>query len=113
MFPYLICDQTVTVYRKTGGTVERRVRRGCYYHYEDCLREGDRGLQFQRKFLLIQPGDEPLRPGDRVMEGEGPEVRAEQWESFLPATVPGLSQAAYAAPWCWEGKIRHWEAGRK
>ena len=113
MFPYPMCEQTVTVYRKAGDTVERRVQTGCFYRFTDCLQEDDRGLRFTRKFLLIQPGDAPLYPGDRVLEGEGPVVTAQQWESFLPATVPGLSQAAYAAPWHWEGKIRHWEAGRK
>lgn len=113
MFPYPMCDQTVTVYRKVGDAIERRVVHGCYYRFEDHLTEDAQGLRFIRKFLLIQPGQKPIYPGDRILEGEGPSVSPNRWEQFLPAVVPGLSQVSYAAPWHWEGKICHWEAGRK
>ncbi len=113
MFPYPMCRQTVTVYHKEGDTVVRRVVHGCYYHFEDNLREDENGLRLVRKFLLIQPGAEPLFPGDRIVEGIGPQVTAAQWYSFVPPAVPGLSEAAYAAPWHWEGQIQHFEAGRK
>ena len=113
MFPYPMCQQTVTVYRKVGDAVVRRVAKNCYYRFEDCLTEDQQGLRFCRKCLLIQPGREALRPGDRVLEGEGPVITADRWDTFLPAAVPGLSQLAYAAPWHWEGEIQHWEAGRK
>lgn len=113
IFPYPMCHQTVTVYRKEGDTVMRRVAHGCYYRYEDHLSEDMEGLQFARKFLLIQPGREAILPGDRIMEGIGPQITAQQWYGFVPAAVPGLSQAAYARPWHWEGQIQHYEAGRK
>ena len=113
MVPYPMCDQTVTVYHRDGDNIVRRVVHGCYYRYEDRLTEDEQGLRFVRKFLLIQPGENAIYPGDRVIEGEGPLVDKRRWDAFLPATVPGLSQAAYAAPWHWEGKICHWEAGRK
>ena len=107
MFPYPLCDRTVTVYRKEGDRVLRRVAEGCFYRWEDH-REAER---FTRKFLLIQPGAEEILPGDRIFDGIGPETV--DWETFLPVTVPGLSQAAYASPWHWAGRIAHFEAGRK
>ena len=107
MIVYPLCDRTVTLYRKTGEQVERQVLEGCFYRYEDAVTEE----QFLRKFVLIHPGAEEIRPGDRVYDGIGPEQVV--WAEFLPITQPGLSEAAYAAPWCWEGKIVHWEAGRK
>ena len=113
MFPYPMCHQTVTVYHKEGDTVTRRVAHGCYYRFEDHLEETEVGLRFHRKFLLIQPGDTPISPGDRIIEGNGPKVTGENWDRFVPVRVPGLSQAAYAAPWHWEGKVQHYEAGRK
>lgn len=110
---YALCDQTVTVYHRQGDTVQRRVASGCFYRFEDHLTEDENGLRFVRKFLLIQPGPVPVHPGDRILEGEGPAVTADRWDRFLPVTVPGLSEVAYAAPWHWEGRICHWEAGRK
>lgn len=107
MLDYSLCDRVVTLYRRVGDTVERRVLENCFYRYEDRVAQG----KFVRKFLLIHPGAEELRPGDRVFEGVGPETVS--WEEFLPVNVPGLSQVAYAAPWHWDGRIAHWEAGRK
>ena len=106
MLAYPLCDRTVTVYRRVGDTVARHVAQGCFYRYQDVWD----GEKFTRKFLLIQPGASDIRPGDRIFDGEGPETVS--WEAFLPVNVPGLSQVAYAAPWHWEGKIAHWEAGR-
>jgi len=103
---YPLCDQTVTVYRREKGKVSRRVLEDCFYKFTDTV-ENDR---FVRKFLLVLPGAEPLRPGDRVFDGIGPETV--NWEEFLPVNVPGLSQAAYAEPYYFLGKVHHWEAGR-
>ena len=63
--------------------------------------------------IVCRSDKEITLPGDRVLEGEGPVITADRWDTFLPAAVPGLSQLAYAAPWHWEGEIQHWEAGRK
>lgn len=104
---YPLCDRTVTVYRREGSAVARRVLEGCFYRYEDVSREE----RFVRKFLLIWPGAGDIRPGDRVFDGVGPEDVA--WEEFLPVNVPGLSEVAYAAPRHFMGQLHHWEAGRK
>lgn len=107
MLAYPMCDKTVTVYRRLGDAVERRVLEGCFYRYEDAADEE----RFVRKFLLILPGAEDIRPGDRVFDGVGPGEIV--WEEFLPIKVPGLSEVAYAAPWYFMGQLHHWEAGRK
>lgn len=103
---YPLCEQTVTLYRREKGQIFRRVLEDCFYKYTDTV-ENDR---FVRKFLLVVPGAEALRPGDRVLEGIGPETV--NWEKFLPVNVPGLSQAEYAEPHCFLGTVHHWEAGR-
>lgn len=113
VFPYPLCDQTVTVYRLEGDHVTRRVARNCFYRWEDTLTQTEAGIRFARKFLLIQPGQETIRPGDRIFSGEGPEVTQEQWPDFLPEQVAGLSIAAYATPWYWDGRLCHTEAGWK
>ena len=106
---YPMCAQTVTIYRMDKGQICRRVAEGCYYRYSEEIN----GQTLGRKFLLIQPGEEKIRPGDRIYDGIGPEVSLDAWEDFLPQSVPGLSVAAYATPWHWEGKICHTEAGWK
>lgn len=109
-----LCDRTVTVYRYDGKQVLRQVVEGCWYEYADHLLPEGLGSRLERKFLLILPG-EPQRvfPGDRIYDGIGPEITAEQWAAFLPVNVPGLSQAEYAKPWYKEGVLVHTEAGRK
>ena len=107
MLTYPLCDKTVTLYRQVGDAVQRWVLEGCYYRYMDCIQED----RFVRKFVLFYPGKTEIRPGDRIFDGIGPERVV--WAEFLPIAVAGLSQADYAAPWYWEGKLRHWEAGRK
>lgn len=110
-FPYPLCDRTVTVYRKTAGGVDRQVIEGCYYVYEDVLQENADGVFQNRKFLLVMPGKQRVFAGDRVFDGVGPEEIV--WEAFVPAAVEGLSEAAYAKAWYWNGAVCHTEAGRK
>ncbi len=112
-FPYDLCRQTVTVYTKTGDRICRRVAKNCYYQWYDARIVNDQGTHKVRKFLLIQPGKEPIAPGDKIVPGEGPEISPEKWDAFLPAKVRGLGEVAYAQPWYWDGHICHYEAGRK
>ena len=104
---YPMCRQTVTLYRNTEKGVLRRVISGCFYRWEDKLENA----MFTRKFLLIQPGQEEILPGDRIYDGVGPENV--DWERFIPVQEAGLSQVEYATPWRLDGEITHWEAGRK
>ena len=103
-----LCDRTVTIYRREAGVVSRRVAAGCFYRWEDSRQEDGGGLAFHRKFLLIQPGAEEIRPGDRVYDGIGPELV--DWEQFLPENVPGLSVVANAGPRYFDGKLVHYQA---
>ena len=110
---YSLCDQTVTIYRFDPDGVHRRVVRNALYRYETCQIRGEDGVTMDRKFTLIIPGDAKLLPGDRVYDGIGPVVKPPQWASFLPVTVPGLSQIQRVEYGLWLGKICHTEAGRK
>ena len=109
---YSLCNQTVTLYRLDPDGVHRRVIRQAMYQHRTEQACGEQGITQERKFTLIIPGDAKLLPGDRVYDGIGPVVTADGWSSFLPVTVPGLSQVQYVRPCCWMGKICHTEAGR-
>ena len=105
---YGLCNQTVSVYSRTGG---RRVFDGCHYEFE-ARRGGDITADWQeRKFLLIVPGNcQVVFPGDKVCPGVGPEL---DWDQLTPEKVPGLSVAQYAGVCYWGGQVCHTEAGRK
>ena len=111
---YSLCNQTVTVYRLQGETVLRQVVQGCYFESRTERKTDALGSRTDFGFLLVTPGPEQrVFPGDRVMPGVGPEIEPEQWAGFIPAEMPGLYEAAYAAPYRWDGKLCHVEAGRK
>ena len=110
---YSLCCQTVTVYRRTEEGIQRTVIPGCYLQWQEELDEDGIRIRDEHKFLLIQPGENPIYPGDRIFDGEGPILTVQDWEGFLPVRVPGLSETAYAQPWYWQDKLCHWEAGRK
>lgn len=108
---YSLCNSTVTVYRKTAEGICRQVVEGCYLENRCEQRSELSGTRQESPFLLIMPGScQRVFPGDRILEGIGPQVI--DWESFIPVTVPGLYQAQYAMPCYWEGQICHVEAGR-
>ena len=111
---YSMCCQTVTVYRKQGQSILRQVIHNCFLQWEEAMSYDSLGKCKERKFLLIQPGKEQLIfPGDRVLEGIGPEVTEAQWDLFLPVRVPGLGETEYAKGYHWQGVFCHTEAGRK
>ena len=94
-----LCDRVVTWYRNTPQGVQRQVIEGCFYSYTDVfLPEG----YLERRFFLVIPGRPALRPGDRVLEGEGP--LTVDWHSFVPAAVEGLSQVDWVKQY--EGHIQ-------
>jgi len=106
-----LCCQRVTVYHRTRDGVQRRVIDGCYYDWKVVRQPTLEGVQEETVFLLILPPGERIEPGDRVYDGTGPEQV--DWQSFLPATVPGLSQTAWVRP-CYIGSsLHHTEAGNQ
>lgn len=80
------------------------------------LRKGDPngrclGQHCRRAFTLILPGSQVgIAPGDRVYEGIGPTVTAEQWDDFIPAAQPRLWQVESVQPFYWEGTVCHVQA---
>lgn len=109
---YGMCCQTVTVYRNTPEGVLRQEIPNCYLQWQDAVSFTQQGRRQERKFLLVQPGEEQLIfPCDRVYAGIGP--MTVDWNTFVPALVPGLGEVAYATAYHWQGAFCHTEAGRK
>ena len=106
-----LCVQTVTLYRLAGDEVLRIPVENAFYSWQDCLAEGEDGIRFQRKCFLVTPVE--ILPGDRVLEGVGPEIEKSEWTAFLPVNIPTLSEVAYAEPKYFFGKLHHYEGGRK
>lgn len=104
---YSLCTQTVTLYRRQEDTVQRTVLKNCFLQMRQKLETDLLGQQRVYAFLLIVPGEEQLVfPGDRLVEGIGPQTLSWQQTSGFP-------QVEYAEAYYWEGKLCHIEAGRK
>lgn len=113
-FDYSLCCQTVTVYRSTPTGIVRTVLPECLLQWQEEERFDLTGRRRERKFLLVQPGEEQLVfAGDRVYDGIGPKANEVDWDVFVPELVAGLGQVEYAAPYAWQGVFCHTEAGRK
>lgn len=111
---YRFCTQVVTVYRKTPTGIHRQEIPNVFLQMQDVADFSALGRQQERRFLLVQPGEQQLIfAGDRIYAGIGPVVTEEQWPSFLPEQVEGLAVAEYATAYFWEGHFCHTEAGRK
>ena len=111
---YSLCDKTVTIYRQQGNQILRQVTKNCYFLHQVTCSIDVLGRREETIFQLIMPGEtQRVFPGDRVLEGIGPEISQEQWPGFIPAKVAGLAEVAYVKPCYWEGAICHVEAGRK
>lgn len=110
---YGLFEQTVTVYRMADGQVSRKEYGGAYLQMQTQAQWDAQGREWERKFLLILPGEDVvLAPGDRVYDGIGPQITAEQWSRFIPALVDGLGQIRYVKPYFGQGFLSHTEAGR-
>lgn len=111
MMDYSLCDETVTVYRKTGEKVSRQVVDNARLIQNISTPTESYGKSKEKKFLLIIPGDFPLQPGDRVFAGIGPENP--DWAGFVPALVEPLFEIGFVKPCYWDGEVIHWEAGNR
>ena len=108
---YSLCNEIVTIYRKTAGTICRQVVENARLIRQIATPTESYGKSMEKKFLLIIPGDFPLRPGERVFAGIGPEVT--DWERFVPAAVEELYEISFVKPCYWDGEPVHWEAGNR
>lgn len=111
---YTLCDKTVTIYQRKGDQILRQVVDKCYFLWKQTRSVDTLGCSTETTFQLIMPGAiQRVFPGDRVLEGIGPEISLQQWSGFIPAKVTGLVEVAYAKCCYWDGEICHVEAGRK
>ena len=111
MMDYSLCDETVTLYRKEGESIQRQVVENARLIRQTATPTESYGKSKEKKFLLIIPGDLPLQNGDRVFAGIGPEVT--DWERFIPASVEALFEISFVKPCFWDGELIHWEAGNR
>lgn len=114
----LLCNQTVTVYRKTedkeSPKIQREVHKRAFLDFKKTLSVDKLGATEATSFLLIVPGNtQTVFPGDKVLLGEGPEeIQLDAWaKEFIPAKVSGLVVVKYADPKYWNNEIVHTEAG--
>lgn len=111
---YSLCTQTVTVYRKQDGYIEKQVLDGCAFSMQLQQSVYPDGERRSTAFSLIVPGSvRQIYPGDRILEGIGPDIQPEQWDTFLPVSVPGLCQVSFVRTCYWGQEICHIEAGHK
>lgn len=119
-FSYPLCTQTVTLYHpdEEAGTVTRTVVAGAFLDRRLRMTHTETGQQQAQAFVLVIPAaagvpgqDYTLEPGDRVLEGEGPEISRESWPQFVPALHPGLCCVQYVDPKTVRGRFCHLEAG--
>ena len=108
---YSLCDETVTLYRKEGQRIVRRVVENARLIRQNAAIAENYGKSRLKKFLLIIPGDFPLQTGERVFAGIGPEDP--DWKHFIPATVEELYEVSFVKPCYWDGELIHWEAGNR
>ena len=103
---YSICCMTVTVYRREGLT--RRVIKNAHYEFTDSRTVQGAVEDAQRQFLLVVPGDCPLRPGDKVVLGEHPGITC--WEELDVPSVQTLGIIDSVKPRYFRGARCHTEA---
>lgn len=114
----LLCNQTVTVYRKTeenGATrFVKTVHKKAFLDFRKTVSTDKLGATESNSFLLVIPGSvQTVFPGDKVLLGAGADIPSgDYWaKEFIPSKVDGLVVVKYADPKYWNGKIVHTEAG--
>ena len=94
---YSLCADTVTVYHREGLT--RHILRNVQFE-KTLRRTQDTGKAWETPgFLLIVPGGFPLNPGDRIAQGEAPELTAWQQTAGLP-TVETVKDCRFRDKLC-------------
>ena len=101
---YSICRMTVTVYTAADGG--RHILKNVHYEITNQRIVEHGAARIQRSFLLVIPGFWDIRPGDKVVLGEGPEGLS--WEQ-LNGQINGLTVAGSVKPRYFDGKICHME----
>lgn len=110
----ILCNQTVTVYRRTDTEISRTVYEKAFFDFKKTVSVDKLGTDHSTSFLLVIPGSkQAVYPGDKVLLGTGPEITSgDYWfKKFIPAKVDGLAVVKYADPKYWNGQLVHTEAG--
>ena len=102
---YSLCCMTVTVYKQADRS--RHVIHNTHFEINDQRSVEMGKARRSRSFLLVIPGAWDIRPGDKVILGEGPE--AVGWEQ-LTGAMEGLVVVGSVKPRYFGGKICHMEA---
>lgn len=115
------CDlftQTVTVYRREENEVRRTVLQGVHWQRSRRSVPENGGTRTGVMLLLVIPAaagvpgqDYLAAPGDRVFDGEGPQLTFSDWPAFVPAADDRISVLEYVTPFTLRGRLHHVEAG--
>jgi hypothetical protein len=113
---YSLCQQTVTVYHNDGATVTRTVHPKAYLDHKRTEAVDKVGSAESNGFLLVIPAaTQACHVGDKVYEGEGPDVPATGqqawWRGFIPTKVDALVVVRHVGVRRWAGSVVHTEAG--
>lgn len=107
---YRLCNQTVTVYHKSGDTIKRTVYDRAFLDFKKTENVDKTGSKETNSFLLVIPCSEQcVFPEDKVLLGAGKEVT--KWASLIPTKVLGLVVVKYVDLKYWNGRMVHVEAG--
>lgn len=109
----LLCDRAVTVYHRNGtDSITRTVHQRAFVDRDKGLNVNKVGAQESTGYLVVIPGDfQACEVGDKIVEGEGPEVATDaQWRELIPSKVPGLVVVKHVDCKPWGGRIAHTEA---
>lgn len=114
-----LMSQTVTLYHPTFGSefsCRRQVVDGVAYQWQHSRSIDNLGKSYanrsllgetaETEALLILPPEVEVALGDKVIEGEGPEITdARRWAAILPENTPSLTVVRTIKPRYWGGKL--------
>lgn len=103
-------SDTVTIYRKIAGEVERTIVHDCCFEVK--MEEGADilGARHSSGGFLAVPAEVSVQVGDRVIRGEGEDAA---WEQLDPVRTPGLMEVRTVQPCYLHGALHHIEARGK
>lgn len=94
---YSLCQQVVTVYHMEGTTITRTVWQKAYLERKKTESVGKSGSSETNGFLLVIPSDtQACHVGDKVYDGEGPEVPDAQAPATTTTTTTTTTTASAA-----------------
>lgn len=112
---YALCNQTVTVYRANHNgefSCTKTVYNDAFLDFKKVVSVNKTGSKEVNSFLLVIKGNADLKPKDKVLLGEGEDIKTrEEWAKFIPSNRAGLVVIETVDPKYYNGEICHVEAG--